>query len=662
VNSRPFRRASFISPFGPGALNTGPDGTSTITAGLDHWFDAPPGMGPDNIDIKEFVINEWRLQKALGVSHFRLPPDYRENKSTFSIGTEAQINLKMTVPLLRFPTWHRCPNPSCQALIQVSLSQVPTPRCHECKPKDKKNARGREMLQVQFVAICEDGHIQDFPWREWVHKSSSPACNGRLRMHTSSGGTLGALRVRCEGCQAVRDLEGILQGRPETSGEAEEGMKDTPLTFLSARLDGSGKPFLCQGIQPWLGETEPSFCGKSLQGSLRGASNVYFANVASSLYLPIPSESKAKGLGERVEQAGLMNDIKDVIDSLGEVSHPFLRKYLSKKLPDLQDVDLMDAAIDELAAFLDGDTPSVNTEIGEEDNPTTKYRRPEFAIIRNAFESRDLLVERSDMSSYAPEFREFISRVQLVPKLRETRAFAGFSRITPVDSDGEERKRQLWKTPPRSQSGDWLPAYNVFGEGIYIELNSDTLVKWENRPQVCSRLQRLSLRELELRQGQDSSTRAIRITPRFVLVHTLAHLLINQLVFDCGYSSASLRERLYVSSDPEAPMAGLLIYTASGDSEGTMGGLVRRGKPGRLEQTFVSALQSAEWCSSDPVCMEMGKTGQGPGSCNLAACHSCALLPETSCEEFNRFLDRWTVIGEPAQSGLGFFSPFVEAT
>jgi len=139
-------------------------------------------------------------------------------------------------------------------------------------------------------------------------------------------------------------------------------------------------------------------------------------------------------------------------------------------------------------------------------------------------------------------------------------------------------------------------------------------------------------------------------------MHTLAHILMNRLVFECGYGSASLRERLYISDNPKAPMAGMLIYTAAGDSEGTMGGLVRMGKPGYLEPMVRRALEAAQWCSADPVCMEMGNSGgQGPDSCNLAACHNCALVPETACEEFNRFLDRALVVGDMVNPSIGYF-------
>ena len=128
-------------------------------------------------------------------------------------------------------------------------------------------------------------------------------------------------------------------------------------------------------------------------------------------------------------------------------------------------------------------------------------------------------------------------------------------------------------------------------------------------------------------------------------------LTINQLVFECGYGAASLRERLYVSNEANKPMSGIMIYTASGDSRGVWG-LVRMGKPDNMTKVLRNAISSARWCSADPVCGET--TGQGPDSLNLAACHNCLLLPEASCELFNRMLDRNLVVGSPDGDAYGF--------
>jgi hypothetical protein len=142
---------------------------------------------------------------------------------------------------------------------------------------------------------------------------------------------------------------------------------------------------------------------------------------------------------------------------------------------------------------------------------------------------------------------------------------------------------------------------------------------------------------------------------RLMLVHSFSHILLNQLVFECGYSTAALRERIYVSDDPTAPMSGILIYTSSGDSEGTLGGLVRLGRPEFLGPVIERALNKAYWCSADPVCSE-NIGGQGSKLVNMAACHSCALLPETSCECFNQGLDRSVIVGTPRNRKVGFAS------
>ena len=145
----------------------------------------------------------------------------------------------------------------------------------------------------------------------------------------------------------------------------------------------------------------------------------------------------------------------------------------------------------------------------------------------------------------------------------------------------------------------------------------------------------------------------VMTSPLLMRIHTLAHLLMRQLSFVCGYSNASVRERIYCSTDPNAFMCGVLIYTAAGDAEGTLGGLVGQGEPGRFDAMLEGALEFAGWCSSDPICSELGR--QGLHSLNLSACHACALAPETSCELGNRLLDRTLLIGKAAEPGIGYF-------
>jgi hypothetical protein len=244
----------------------------------------------------------------------------------------------------------------------------------------------------------------------------------------------------------------------------------------------------------------------------------------------------------------------------------------------------------------------------------------------------------------------WFSRLVKVTRLREVRAMLGFTRIQPPGDSTDTHIAALSAT----QGMDWLPAIEVRGEGIFLELNADELARWETRSSVVARAQEIDARwkkEWADRHGEESELPP-EITPRFLLVHTFAHALMRQLTLDCGYSSTALRERLYVESGA-TPMAGLLVYTATTDDDGTLGGLQREGDPVRIERSVRSALQAQTWCSSDPLCIE--NILSGDDGLSLAACHSCVLSPETSCEEFNRFLDRAMLVGTPSDSGAGYF-------
>jgi hypothetical protein len=182
----------------------------------------------------------------------------------------------------------------------------------------------------------------------------------------------------------------------------------------------------------------------------------------------------------------------------------------------------------------------------------------------------------------------------------------------------------------------------VFGEGIFLTLDKNELAAWEADTRVRHRVagMRADL-DRSFQKDRLETLTGTELSPRFVLLHTLAHLLIRQLSFESGYTTASLRERVYAR--PEQDQYGVLVYTAAGDAEGTLGGLVRQGEPPRLAETLLRMTEAAAWCSADPLCAE--HTGQGFGNLNRAACHACALLPETSCETGNTLLDRALVVG-----------------
>jgi len=613
------------------------DGTSVITAGLDHWF-----IQADTLDQEEFRIHEWRLERHLGVDALYTPPDYRGG-----FRKQGQYNTNLHVPVLRFPAWNFCPR--CRALTQRPLHVSERPRCTNpgC-PKQKANW-APYLAQVPFIALCERGHLQDFPWNEWVHRSATPACiSPKLKLRTLGGGTLASQKVVCESCLKERNLEGITS--VERGGERED-----ETTFLTANLD-KGTDFSCQGGMPWLGlDKHGQPCGAPLRGSLRGASNVYYALLKSSIFIPKETLAGAdpivlEALQEQTIARVRMN-ARDLLEDGEQLTANRLRRAAKKNAFRLK--SFSDADIKAALAILEGPegAPAVAVQAPEVTADQAPFRYEEFKYIRNALDSTELVV-REPTGEYAADVAALVPRIRLVEKLRETRVLSGFNRIFAESSSADASTRMALLRRHKPDDGEsWLPAYAVLGEGIYLELDASSLARWEANQADDNRLGPMVCRFEKV--AEERSLAARDVSPRLVLLHTLAHLLINQLTYECGYSSASLRERLYVSSGDDG-MCGLLIYTAAGDSEGTLGGLVRMGKPERFEQVLRNAISNARWCSSDPVCIE--SRGQGPDSCNLAACHSCALLPETACEEFNRFLDRGLVTGTLSMPGLGFFT------
>lgn len=389
---------------------------------------------------------------------------------------------------------------------------------------------------------------------------------------------------------------------------------------------------------------------RRLWGALRGATNVYYAIVRSAIYLPRGGDTVPSGLMEALEDPAVAS-VLSLFRQLDQTPTPQLLKTSQGAL--LR--PFTDAQISAGLALLDVKPEQADAQSYPTDDQETSFRRAEFAALRTSGAKDRLKTTSVPVSAYAGGVMTRFSRISLVEKLRETRAFTGFARIIPEDGRTlDDRKADLWVDRPDAPLR-WLPAYLVYGEGIYLEIDEATLKKWEQLTAVAQRVD--SLVTSHARASARRGTRPLALSPRFVLLHTLAHVLMNQFIFECGYGTASLRERLYVSNEAAAPMGGVLIYTAAGDAEGTMGGLVRMGRPGNLEPVLERAIENARWCSADPVCMELGATGgQGPDSCNLAACHNCGLVPETSCEQFNRFLDRALLIGSTQDERVGFFS------
>ena len=616
---KPIRRSQLISPWGVGSMIDFPGDESLMVCGLDAW---PFAKEECPIDFK---FEEERLRTRLGVDHFRLPPDYR-------IPAPGVQHPNLKIPFVRFPQWHYCPR--CGNMQELAPFSGPQ-QCNAPNYADGLNCvsysqrRRPRLIPVRFMAVCDHGHIQDFPFMNWVHNHNcgAPDCRLRLRAGRSAAG-LSGITIQCS-CGEKKTMANV---------------------FSEDALDNVN--VFCGGLRPWLGDMTPlaTKCGNSLRVLQRGASNVYFAHVASSIYLPLWGESATRGIVEILEDADIWQKLtRALVNSRIDLARCELICEFNPKCKGIDPEELREVA----QRRLDGS----QRDTGASEQSEEEYRQAEYEAMTTARggEQTDLYIVPRVRIVYDSPVQDYFEYIMLVRKLRETRAFFGFSRYLPDDGRGSRAHIEDLRL---DNSINWLPAIMVRGEGIFFKLDEERLATWVQNSDVMERFTRLwdNYNTLRLERGQ----RPRQFSPKFVLIHTMAHLLINQLCFECGYGSAALRERIYCDAEDNSfPMSGVLVYTASGDSEGTMGGLVRQGEPDRLERVLIRALRNAQWCSSDPTCAE--SKGQGPDSCNLAACHTCALLPETSCEEGNRLLDRVLVIGSADKPELGFFNGFVQS-
>jgi hypothetical protein len=639
--SKQIRLGQLIAPFGPGSIYTDRRGTPHVVCGLDHWFkrwDQVLGMVPCQ-DPAEFQRFEPRLASLLNVGRFCAPPDFRAARR----GQTSPRNAQLYVPALRFPRWYRNTRSGEMRRFNLNTQRIdPAPEGGRWKP-------------VRFIAVCSAGHLCEFPWKEWI--GCVCTSDSGLRLTDRGGSELSSIRIECLTCP---------DGSPGRKGKTLARTTMKPDEEAGERSSFQKAGISCPGDRPWLGEGANELCNKPLIGALINQTNIYFPKTISAILLPDlqQKDNAVTDVRNEIEQdpgtCGIAKTLWNMNNKSGAVAlvqDSLRNRGLSREQAQVE------AALENLLA------PS-SAFISSGAQPTTPesdvlaFRRAEFNVIREELNDSDripnLRVIRTDIPPYLVSW---LSKVNLVERLRETRVFYGFDRMDassqPLAGMPQSAMAQLFRTPPVQPQDRWLPAIEAFGEGIYLELNEHRITDWQqlNREWLESRIGDQFVNRLnDVFQTLPPLSSVNRSwASRYLLVHTLAHILINQFVFECGYSTASLRERLYISADSTAPMAGILIYTAAGDSEGTLGGLVRLGRPERLGDVVRRALSRASWCSADPVCSE-NLGGQGSRLANLAACHACTLLPETSCETVNQGLDRAMLVGTPDDRDPGWMA------
>ncbi len=595
------RPSQLLWTYGPGALVDLPN-LSVVTQGLDRW------------DVARCrPVEEARLlaavRRTLGpqVSRLYLPP-IADDENVDRFSAEAKVG----VPVLSFPRWLRCVR--CQTLAEVD-SGLFKAKIDPYRPERSRfvhtnceKGKNSPAVPARFMLACREGHLDDFPWHWFVHGGPSN-CRGMLRF-VERGASLQTenLWVECTTCKAKKSMA-------KAFGKA-----------AAENLPG------CRGRHPHVDRYDDR-CEEEPRAVLLGASNSWFPVSLSVLAIPLEDtldQLVADGW-EYFEDVESESEVTIVVKTLKKSNAlPGIEKYEASEIWKSIEAKRSD---------------------GEEDYATEEdIKRPEWEVLTMPEPPKDWPHFLAKEAGKPKGYERFFTTVLQLERLREVNALVGFTRVEAPEESVEKDERPPMAPLTYDGKPEWVPAGEVHGEGIFLRFDEATVKAWEESEAVKAR-------DAILRKGHEGWRNARKLDPaegypgaRYVMIHTFAHVLIRELALECGYNSASIRERVYADEG----MAGVLIYTAAADSDGTLGGLVDLGEPETLGRLVRQALERASVCASDPLCSEHEPSDDR--TLHAAACHACTFVSETSCERGNRYLDRAFLVETIKTKDTAFFA------
>jgi len=584
------RRGQMITNYGPGALFNDIDGRTYMISTAKRWKNIPENL----------VTDEPRLKKLLNVEELSLAPQDKEGYAK----------------AIRFPGWYFCRY--CKAMRHYRFEEDVIDGCERCNNAGSYKNKRIAMIPLRFLVVCANGHATDFPFNKWAHKKEGTNPSGhQLKLVQTPGltGLLG-LTIKCITCNASENMNGAL----------------SPGALKDIFKEG------CTGEKPWLSDglsIPHENCELDPVGIQKGSSNLYYPVIRNSIFIPDSSSRYSEELKEfvnnRFDILKIYLQLNNRVEAEQGLKVYLMNQEFTSGMND-QELSATIELIKEYCAVLEnGSSGSEMAEYSLDDLYFEEYK----AFMESYGSNKDFNVIRPGIQNYEPIVSDHFDELTLVESLRDTRAYVGFTRIEPLELKApKEKLKDIVQNTYGNK--DQVLVDVIRGEGVFLSFRKEKLDQWLATKSVQERL------KIYPQQIIDGLKDSYADPAHFILAHTFAHMMINEFCMYSGYSTTSIRERIYVNAPDQPFMCGVLIYTAFGDSEGSMGGLVRLGRPGILEGLIQSMLLKASWCSSDPICSEM--VPQGPRLRNLAACHNCALLPETSCEHFNSYLDRNMIV------------------
>jgi hypothetical protein len=605
------RQSQIVSLFGPGAL-VDFVADAAIIAGLQCW-------------ARGERIDEERLSAAIARAFKKegeplAPPElFAPPLTDDTLDPKDRVWIKA----FTFPEWFVCQNDQCweDAGYERKPGRAPRRLLHRTSAElvagqhrcDGAKGKKNPVQPIRFVRACRKGHVDDIAWPRFVHGDKGLCDLAELWLEEAGmTGDLGEVRIFCKTCDASVRMS-----------EAEW-----------KRVQRTKRLGTCAGRRPWIGDAQP--CDETARLLLRSASHAYFPLHQSAVFIPDP------GAEIRAAVASVWDFVKNAKSAAHVQMFRELQDPVRAALEGVSD----DAALAEIVRRR-SEQPVVQRGLKSAELDAF-LRQPAVVSERFHTEIVDLPPDRTGPIAK-------VARLVLAPRLIEVRAQIGFTRFEARTTDPDGEVDVGVEVADLAASREWLPAVENKGEGFFFSLSEAALDAWAKDNDALAERQRRYHRAFARWKAEWTARERERddfAEVRFVLLHSLSHLLITQLSLECGYAASSIRERIYTGPREN----GVLLYTASPGAEGSLGGLVQMGR--RLPELLESALRLGRLCGSDPLCAVHAPDephDSGDRLLSGAACHGCLLISETSCERMNRYLDRSLVTPTLEGESLAFF-------
>lgn len=619
------RQSQLLTTFGPGSMVDLPE-RSVVISGLSYWHGNQKPITEERLRRKVNKLIEQQTGSWQNLELLTPPQPYSNNDSR-------QHRIEAFV----FPQWF---------LGQANESNGkyrtrPFRHWNALKSDNKFNSQKIEWVPIRFVQACVNGHLSDINWKGFVHSDFRTNCNKQLWLdEAGSGNDFEEIFVRCE-CGARRPLSQVKLKEAHVLGDCQGNMpwlKNATETCIGRVSDEK------TGTLKETGKPEPN------RLLVRSASNAYFSHTLSVISIP----DKTHELYETLDrfEAQLKGVDRTLLEQM--LNLPFLAELAKFG------VEAVWEALQSREGDNKTDSPDPSVKAVEleallqaplENSPEAKQNRGKDDL--------DFEAARRSPDSIQPQWQPYLSQVVLVHRLREVIAQVGFTRFESSLPDVEAGDLDINpRRAPLAKEIKWVPAIENKGEGIFLAFDTKAIEDWVNSPNAMKRneeLQQGSQKWIKSRGFDQSKNRYPGLA--YILLHTLSHLLITEIALDCGYSASAIKERIYAIRDHEESQIkgyGILLYTSTTGSEGSLGGLVNLGH--NIENHLRRALQRGRLCSNDPICAQHDPTNIDEDRLlHGAACHGCVLIAETSCENRNDFLDRALVVNTVADTKAAFF-------